>query len=495
MPTRRDFLKHSATTGVAAAAFPFLQSGSAAASGAIHDSDSGHPPSNFAEQLNAARIESKVTGASFAYWDCKSLHTAVSGMRNSVTGDPVTLDTLMHVGSITKLMNTTLMMQLVDEGKIALDDPIEKHLPEFRLRDLRALKHITCEMLVNHTSGINGDWLPEYGPDKERIVDTINRCADLNQLYPPGQETSYCNVATVVAGYLAQKIRDTSWYTLIRTHIYEPLGMQSALVDPLEVPRFRVSVGDLTDAESGKLVQTTRPFLAPSFAPAGSTQMTTAVDLILFARAMLNDGVGANGVRILSAASARRMMEPTATFAAFGSAPATKVGLGWMILPGGLLGHGGGGPGVRSQLYVHPASGKAATLLTNCDKGDVLQAAFMDPLTESWTGIKSVEPQRQSGPIDPTPYVGVYENNVERYIISAREGELALQTQDTIDTFDNFTGKESPAASLYPVGNDSFEGKATTPSGSRLAISFIRPNASGQMRFLSSWGRLLVRVN
>ena len=130
-------------------------------------------------------------------------------------------------------MNTTLMMQLVDEGKIALEDPVLKHLPELRLRDMQALKRITCAMLVNHTSGINCDWLPEYGPDQERIVDSINRCADLEQLHAPGEATSYNNMATVIAGYLTQKMRGESWYTLVKKRIYEPLGMRHALVDPI----------------------------------------------------------------------------------------------------------------------------------------------------------------------------------------------------------------------------------------------------------------------
>src|SRR5690349_20181071 len=106
MPTRRDFLQGTAV--VAGTVVPMVH----AAAG----TDAGqNDPIGFARKLDAARIATGVTGASFAFWDSKTLHTAVSGMRNSVTADPVTLDTLMHVGSITKVMNATLMMQLVDE--------------------------------------------------------------------------------------------------------------------------------------------------------------------------------------------------------------------------------------------------------------------------------------------------------------------------------------------------------------------------------------------
>jgi CubicO group peptidase (beta-lactamase class C family) len=493
MSTRRHFLKWTATAG-AASMVPFMESAADSDSKTGVESLAGKRGVDYAQTLEAARLASQVTGASFAYWDGNSLHTAVAGLRNSVTGDPVTIDTVMHVGSITKIMNTVLVMQLVDDGKISLGDPVLKHLPELRLRDTQALRRITCAMLLNHTSGINCDWLPEYGPDQERIVDSIDRCSRLGQLFPPGEETSYCNMGSVIAGYLVQKLRATSWYTLVKARIYEPLGMQHALVDTLEVPRFRASIGDLTDTQSGKLVQTTRPFLAPSFAPAGSTQMSTATDLVTFARAMLNGGVGANGVRILSAASAERMTQPTAAFVRVGSED-NKVGLGWMISPGNLLNHGGGGPGISSHLFVHPKSGRIAALLTNCDKGDDLKSAFLDPIAHSWTGVRDSKAQRQSGPINAVPYVGTYEDNITRYIVSHRDEGLSLRMRDKFDTFDNYRDEDSSATALYPIGNDTFEAEEPSHARRNMQIRFIRPNAAGQMRFVASWGRLLARAN
>jgi hypothetical protein len=68
------------------------------------------------ERLESALASSGVSDASFALWDCEALHTAVAGVRNSVIRDPVTVDTLMHIGSITKIVNATLVMQLVDDG-------------------------------------------------------------------------------------------------------------------------------------------------------------------------------------------------------------------------------------------------------------------------------------------------------------------------------------------------------------------------------------------
>lgn len=491
MTTRRDFIRRSSATLTAAGLASFGTVGSAQGRTATAAQD-GKPVSEYVALLEAARADTGVTGASFAYWDGIELHTAVAGLRNSATRDPVTRDTVMHVGSITKVTNAALMMQLVDEGRIALDDPVIKHLPEFRLRDRQALGQITCAMLLNHTSGIDGEWLPEYGPDQERIVDAVDRCADLGQLFAPGQEASYNNIATVVAGYLTQKLRGKSWYTLVKSKLYEPLGMAHSLVDPLEVPRFRASIGDLTDTATGKLVQTTRPFLAPSFAPAGSTQMTTAADLVTFARALINGGVGVNGARILSSDSAHRMMTPTAEFVPVGSY-SEKIGLGWMIRPGGVLTHGGGGPGVRSELFAHPATGRVLALLTNCDKGGALTPAFLDPIIMSWTGIAAAPPSRRIRRVDTRPYLGTYENNADRYVVTAINGGLAMRTYDKLSTFDN-SDQERPAKILFPVGNDTFEGTDARPGAEAWAIRFVRPDQAGKMHFLASWGRLLART-
>jgi CubicO group peptidase (beta-lactamase class C family) len=413
-------------------------------------------------------------------------------MRNSVTGDPVTPDTLMHIGSITKLLNAVLMMQLVDEGRIALEDPVLRYLPELRLRDREALPRITCGMLLNHTSGIDGDILPDHGPDQERIVDAITRCADLGQLHPPGGGPSYSNVATVIAGYLTQTLRGVSWYTLIKTRIYEPLGMQHAIADLIELPRFRHSVGDLTDPATGKVVQTTRPFLPLSFAPCGTTLMMTATDLVTFARALLNGGTGPNGVRILSPASAARMRSPTAE----AIQPAGwRWGLGWMLLPGAVLSHSGGGPGVASVVYAHPDTGRVVALLTNCDRYDALKPAILDPILQSWTGLAAVNASESAAMFETWRYEGIYENNVMRVEVVAHEARLALRMVMKSRFYDNVSADGYPAVPLQFLGNDTFAAAAAMPGLPEVQFQFVQPGVDGRMQMLASVLRVFRRAS
>ncbi|HEY0686145.1 MAG TPA: serine hydrolase domain-containing protein [Steroidobacter sp.] len=490
MTSRREFLRSTAGTGVAAvASMASVHSAAAAVTAAKPKTQAA---SSYTQQLEAARVAAGVTGASFAYWDGEQLHTAASGLRNSVTGDPVTVDTVMFIGSVTKVLNTALMMQAVDDGKIALDDPAIKHVPELRLRDKQALQRITCQMLVNHTNGIDGEWLPEFGPDRERIVDCIDRCADLGQVHAPGEAASYSNIGHVIAGYLSQRVFKDSWYTLMKARIFEPLGMTHSLVDPLDVPRFRVSTGDITDYKTGKLVQSPKSFLAPSLSPAGATMMMTASDLVTFARAMMNGGmgVGPNGKRILSEASAARMAQKTAAFVPMSSP--TDIGLGWWLLPGGVLSHAGGGRGVHARLYAHPASGRAMALLMNSPGAMQVVESFMDPIVATWTGIKPQKRQPMSGPADPRPYIGVYENNLTHVEVIAHEGGLGARFGAKIDGLQN-VNKSAPPSKLIPMGDDLFEA-AVIPGSPNLELKFVQPGSDGRMRYASAFMRLYPRT-
>jgi CubicO group peptidase (beta-lactamase class C family) len=442
---------------------------------------------SYADQLQALAQQFKVTGASFAYWDGAELHLAATGLRNSVTGDPVTTDTVMHIGSIMKVINAALFMQLVDDGLVGLDDLVTQHLPHFRLKDRDALARLTCRMLLNHTSGINGDFLPDQGPDRERLVDLIERCADLDQIHAPGDGASYCNVAPCIAGFIAEKLRGRSWYTLVKERIFEPLGMHHALVDVGEAPRFRVSVGDVLDREAGRYVQTPRPFPPLSFAPCGATAMMSAADLVSFGRAMLKGGVGSNGARVLSQKSVEAMTAQPVEV----PGQKTRYGIGWGLRPGDVLSHSGGGLGTFATFLAHPPSGKVVALLTNCEGGMALMPAFIEPLVQSWTGLPPAAPTKPIAmPADLHPYVGVFGNNAVRMHFSVSDGVLAVQTR-MVATVAGGAENSAPQQSLTAVGPDAFELPTHAALGSMV---FTHPDASGRMTRLNFAARMLPRL-
>lgn len=441
--------------------------------------------------LEEAAAKHGVTGASFAYWDGRRTQVTVTGVRNSITADPVTPDTLMHIGSITKVLNTTLLMQLVDEGKVDLDDLVEKYLPDLRLADHSALGQITCRMLLNHTSGIDCDLMPDHGPDQERIVDAIRRLGRVGQVHPPGAGPSYCNSAMVIAGYLVQELRGESWYSVVKGRLFTPLEMEHSVADLVELPRFRHAVGDLTFPRKG-LLQTTRPFLPLSFAPAGTTLMLSASDVVTFARALLNNGVGANGYRILSAAAVEAMRTPTV---GTGLPTESYWGLGWMILPGDVLHHAGAGPGTHSVLYAHAPSGRVFALLTNCDRGDLLRLPIVEPILESWTGRKSTRGERVPLRMAPSFYEGCYENSLYRAEIEQHNGNLRLRLSFKFDLYDNTSDRPDHAVPLHPLADDTFEVASALPGCQTEELRFVRNGPTDRAAAVRYAWRLLPRTH
>lgn len=428
------------------------------------------------------------TGASFALWDGEQLHVAIAGRRNSRTDDPVTPDTLMHIGSVTKVMNAVLVMQLVDDGLISLEDRLLHHLPELRLRDMRALQRMTCGMLLNHTSGIDGAMLKDYGPDLERIVDAVGRFADLPQLHAPGAGPSYCNVGAVIAGYLVQKLRGASWYLLMRQRIFEPLQLAHAVASPIDLPRFRVACGDLTDPASGNKVQTRTPIHSPSFAPAGATTFMTATDLVTFGRALMNGGVGPSGARILSQQSAARMLAPTSRIL---QPAGWHWGIGWMLLPGDLAFHSGSAIGNSAALYCHVPSGRVLALLVNSDRFAEVGAKFLEPILRHWTDTVPNEARLLARAVDAEPYAGSYENLVMRAEVISHAQSLAIRLLPKI----SLPGHRPPEPTEIPLqalDDGSFRAAVPHPA-LRGDIRFADPAPDGRMRSLGVYLHLLAR--
>src|SRR5688572_26101429 len=92
-------------------------------------------PSDLQARLKEAIARDKVPGASIALFKDGTLETAAAGVTNITSGVEMTTDTVMHIGSITKVFTATLVMQLVDEGRVRLDAPVRSYLPDFRVGD------------------------------------------------------------------------------------------------------------------------------------------------------------------------------------------------------------------------------------------------------------------------------------------------------------------------------------------------------------------------
>jgi len=456
-------------------------------------------PTSLQATLESAVQRHHVAGANLAVFHNGELITAAAGVANTAAGIEMTPDTLVHIHSITKVFTVTLIMQLVDEGQLDLGDPVLRYLPDLKLKDSEALERITVKMLLNHTSGIDGDMLPDCGHDDETIEKAILRFAKFDQIHEPGTACSYCNGALVIAGYLAQQITGKSWHNLVKEKIFAPLDMENSAVLPEDALLHRCSVGHYFNPITGEIERGDSAFMPLSFAPSGSNLMLSASDLVIFARTHIRNGIGPNGKRILSEQSAKAMRQMTVKDVPLHNV--NGIGLGWLLFNNGVVGHSGGGAGNVSMLYVYPQKEFALAILANTNNGAVMIKEVIKPLIkeianiplygdydELCHGVKDVV-------VDVTRYVGVYENISTRYEITAQSSGLGLSVQGKFEMNDGSSIMPSPVVPLSPLGGDNFLLKpAEGHSLFQIApISFSNIETGGCARYLVSKGRFYQR--
>ncbi len=430
----------------------------------------------FREALETARLKRAIPGISGAAYIDGEAFAWATGVTNAITGVEMTTETIAHIGSITKLFNATLLMQLVDENLVSLEAPVAKYLSSLRLKDARALRTITVEQLVNHTSGIDANLLPDAGHDEETIERTVERFAGAGQMHEPGAARSYCNAGTVIAGYLCQKLTGTPWYDLLKTRIFAPLEIEHAAILPEDALLHRYSVGHLVDAESGLTKRTDHAFLPLGYAPAGSTAMMSASSLLSFVRAHLAGGRAANGRSILSTESADKMRLLSGNVTGYSC---FDGGIGWMLLPGCLVHHGGGGPGVLSWVVAHPPSETIVVVLTNAENGFKAVIDVIGPIFASRFGVVPFpEPRAIAlGPeFDFSEYTGAYENNTTSHYVLARQGRLFWSARAKADYADASSLEEGAPIPLEAGENGVF-------FSDRITIRFTPPK-DGRAEYL-----------
>ncbi len=143
---------------------------------------------------------------------------------------PMTLQSVFHMASVSKLFVATAIMQLREQGKLRLDDPVVKHLPYFQLNDER-YKNITIQQMLSHVSGMpdtdNYEWeKPRY--DDKALEDYVKGITGLSLNSKPGEKYAYSNIAYEVLGDLIAKVSGMSFEDYQRTKILEPLNMSNS---------------------------------------------------------------------------------------------------------------------------------------------------------------------------------------------------------------------------------------------------------------------------
>ncbi len=294
----------------------------------------------------------------------KVVHHSASGMANVAKGKRMEKDALFWIASMTKSVNATAVMLLVDDGKLVLDSPASKWLPELaqvKLADGTApLKPITLHMLLSHTAGIA---FPSRKPS-DGAISLKSYVASLIKTplaFQPGSSYEY-GFGPTVAGRIIEIVSGMKYDEFLTKRLFLPLGMKDTQFNPDEAHRARIAQTYKTDEDTHELVPGYNPFVSSDVSvthmpePAGGL-FSTAADMGRF-YSMIASGGELDGVRFLSKKAVQDMTTPVTA-----GGKQLNYASGWQVntetqrvcsaMPVGSFGHGGA---FATNGWIDPAS-------------------------------------------------------------------------------------------------------------------------------------------
>ncbi len=281
------------------------------------------------------------------------------GLANMEWSMPNQPDTKFRIGSITKQFTATLILQLVEEGKLKLDGKITDYLTDYR-KDTG--DRVTIHHLLNHTSGIPSytsrpDFRTAIMRNPYKITDFVKQLASGDLEFEPGSKFSYNNSGYVLLGAIIEKVTGKSYETVLTERILKPLGMTNSGYDSTS-PLLPKRASGYEKRPSGYV---NAPYLDMSLPYAAGSIYSTVEDLYKWDQA-LHEG------KILSAESRKLMFTPGLSNYGYGIR-ITDETIGKSELKTKIIGHGGGINGFNSLLTRAVDKGQTVVILDNIGQG------------------------------------------------------------------------------------------------------------------------------
>lgn len=276
---------------------------------------------------------------------------------------PMSTARTFRAGSIVKLLTGTLVLRAVEQGKLSLEDPLARFVPDFP----RASR-ITVDMLLSHTAGVTTTWFDqsalqtEVTADLSRVysaAEVIERLAQEPPLGEPGESgMHYANLDFVLLGEIATKVYGTPLELLLQRELLTPLHLDSTSYGVASPPTLMSGYLELMGIplDASSLPQTS----LLSFAGAAGALHSDLTDLLTLLQALFRDG------RLLDATSLKRMMLPAETGSWYGRAAMRLCPCDASGSYSGI-GHGGNLPGYWSMAVYYPELDLAVVAAINRD--------------------------------------------------------------------------------------------------------------------------------
>ena len=258
----------------------------------------------------------------------------------------ITRDTRFRLGSMNKMFTTVAILQLMEAGKLGLDDPIGKHLTDYPNKELAA--KATVRHLLTHSGGTGDFFGPEFAEKRLTLRvhdDYLKLFGERAPAFEPGSQRAYSNYGFILLGALIEKLSGMSYYDYVDRKVYAPAGMKRTGSLPESDEVEGRAVGYMK--ENGAWVRNDDTLPWRGMAAGGG--YSTAPDLLRFAQA-LESG------KLISKESLRLATSPPGLgFFASGEGPVRTYG------------HAGGANGMNGDLRIYPELGIVVIALGNVD--------------------------------------------------------------------------------------------------------------------------------
>ncbi len=286
------------------------------------------------------------------------LMTFVGGEASKRFHVPNNIHTKFNLGSMNKMFTATAIMQLVEKGRLSLDDPISKYVDESWLPEEITSK-ITIHHLLTHTSGLGSYFNETYMKGSRELFRKVDDFKPLvngeKPAFEPGKRYRYSNTGMLLLGVVIESITGGSYFDYIRKNIYEPAGMTDSDSYEMDYPVENLAIGYSRDRNSPYGWQNNLYKHVIKGGPAGGG-FSTVNDLHRFARAIQTG-------KLVSQESLDKMWKDHA---------GANYGYGFVLEEGPngkVVGHGGGFDGINSNLDIYLDRGYIVAVMSNYDNG------------------------------------------------------------------------------------------------------------------------------
>lgn len=312
--------------------------------------------SNANTLIQAAVSEGQTVGIAAGFsMDGEIRWCAGAGHSDLANGLAFDTTTTTRIASITKAMTAVAIMQLVEQGRLDLDVPVQTYLPDF---PKKKKGDITLRQLLRHTAGVGG-----YKNNREQentthyasLADAVALFKDRDLMAPPGEAFHYSTYGYVLLGHVIEKVSGMPYGDYLKTYIWDPAGMASTGIEPGGQRMRNGSQLYHKDAKE-RITPAERTNLSDRV-PGGGVY-STAGDLLRFGDAVLDE-------RLITGATFRMMLEDPKL-----KTGGNGYGLGWYLygenpLHGNVVGHNGAQTGASTFLMLLPDRKTTVVVLSN----------------------------------------------------------------------------------------------------------------------------------